>query len=236
MNKLRILTGLILTIIISFSVNAQDLENIINKHLDAINAEKRSELSTLTLKGSLTQQGMQMELEMYEKAPDKMKVISRFSEMEIVQVVNGDKGYIINPMMGSSEPIPLNENQISSTRKNSMLKTGILNDYREGKLELMGEEMLEGSPAYKIRASDENGERFIFIDKDSYYITGMQMTMVQMNNEITLEMRMSDFNTTDGITIPRTIKTFTNGQLAGTATYDNIEFNIALDDSIFEIK
>lgn len=215
---------------------AQSLEQVIQKHLKAINADKLSGFKTLVLKGHMNMQGMQLDIQMYEKAPDKIKSVSNINGMEMVQVVNGDRGYMINPMMGSNEAVPLTPEQIASVKSSSMLNTNILEEYKAGNMIMEGEETVAGNPAYKIKISAPEGTRYIFIDKKSHYMTQMRMSVNQMGNETMVEIRMSDFTDTDGVIMARTIDTFMNGQPAGTAVYERIEFNSEIDDSVFEIK
>jgi len=99
-----------------------------------------------------------------------------------------------------------------------------------------GEEDVAGKPAYKIKITAPEGTRYIFIDKETYYLIQMRMTVSQMGSEATVELRMRNFSDTDGIIMARTIDTFLNGQPAGTAVYETIEFNREIDDSEFEIK
>ena len=222
--------------IIIASANAQNLDNIIQRHLKAVNAEKRSQFKSLVIKGSINMQGMELGMEMYEKAPDKLKSVSTFNGAEIIQVINGDRGYMVNPLMGSPDPVPLNKNQIASVKINSMLNTNIEKYYTEKKMELEGEESVSGRPAFKIKIEAPEGTRYIFVDKETYYITQTRLMVNQMGNDITIDLRMSDFDSFDGIIVATTINTFMKGQPAGTAKYNTIEFNKDIDDSVFEIK
>ena len=228
------------TVLISFiaigTLSAQTLDKVIEEHLKAINAEKLSQLKSLYIKGRISMQGMQLDMEMYEKAPDKLKSVSNFSGMDMVQVINGDRGYMINPMMGSNEPVPLTAEQITSIRNSSMLSSSVEEAYRQGNMVMEGEEDVAGKPAYKIKITAPEGTRYIFIDKETYYLIQMRMTVSQMGSEATVELRMRNFSDTDGIIMARTIDTFLNGQPAGTAVYETIEFNREIDDSEFEIK
>ncbi|MDZ7738711.1 MAG: hypothetical protein U5K32_06525 [Bacteroidales bacterium] len=231
--KLLVIIGLLFAVTAS---QAQDLEKIIERHIDAINAEKLTEFKSLTVKGSLMQQGMQLNLLMYEKSPDKIKIVTSLSDMEIVQVVNGDRGYTINPMTGSASPVPMTPAQISSMKDNSMLQSSLLNQYRAGEAEIIGEEEVNGKAAYKIKVPMAEADRYIFIDKESFYITRVRMTVEQMGMEMTVDMQMEDFEESSGVILARTINTYINGQPGGRVTYESIDFNTEIDDSEFIIK
>ncbi len=227
---------ILLSLIAIGTLGAQNLDKVIEKHLQAINAEKLSQFKTLIIKGHINMPGMQLDMEMYEKAPDKIKSVSNFSGMDMVQVINGDRGYMINPMMGSNEAVRLSADQIATIKNSSILNASVENAYRAGNMEMEGEEAVGGRPAFKIKISAPEGTRYIFIDKESYYLTQMRINVNQMGADITVEMRMRDFVDTDGVIMARTIDTFMNGQPAVTAVYESIEFNREIDDSEFEIK
>ncbi|HCC70094.1 MAG TPA: hypothetical protein DEQ09_02945 [Bacteroidales bacterium] len=226
----------IICLVTTAIIYSQSLDNIIYKHQEAVNAKKRSTFNSLIIKGHINMQGMKLSLEIYEKAPDKFKTVSSYNGMEMVQVVNGDHGYMINPLMGSGEAVPLTPEQVSSVKIGSLLTNNILDYYSDGKMELKGEELVSGSPAYKIRISAPDGDRYIFIDKESYHITQLRLTVNQGGNDTTVEMRMSNYDQVDGVTIAMVTDTFMNGQPAGSAVYESIEFNREIDDSVFKIK
>lgn len=227
---------ILISVIATGTIYAQNLDNVIEKHLEAINAEKLSQLKSLYIKGHISMSGMQLDMEMYEKAPDKIKSVSNFNGMDMVQVINGDRGYMINPMMGSSEPVTLTADQIASVRTTSMLHSSVEDAYRQGNMVMEGEETIGGRPAFKIKITAPEGTRYVFIDKESYYLVQMRMNVIQMGSENSIELRMKDFTDTDGIIMARTIDTYMNGSPVGTAVYDTIEFNRDIDDSEFEIK
>lgn len=234
MKKILLLTAALISVA---GITAQDLDTIIRKHLEAINASRMAGFSTLAIKGTLSQQGMQLTMEMYEKAPDKLKAVSTFNGMEIVQVINGDRGYMINPMMGSAEPVALTAEQVSSIRNNSMLRSSLDADYREGRVEMEGQQDIDGRPSYKIRAIAEDGtERYLYIDKETFYINQISMEVSQMGMEMMVDMKMDDYRSVEGVPMAHTINTYTNGQPGGSIIYTSIEVNKELDDSIFEIK
>ncbi len=230
--SLFVLSALLLTIY----AGGQDLDNIVKKHLKAINAAKLSEFKSLMVKGSLSQQGMILDMLMYEKAPDKLKAVTTFNGMDIVQIVNGDKGIMINPMMGSTEPVNIPPDQIESIKSSSMLGSSIEKEYKAGNLETDGEGEVDGSPAYKIKVKSPVGDRTVYIDKKTYYITQISMSVSQMGTDYDVDMKMSNFETIDGVPLAKTIDTYMNGMAAGSLTYDSIQFNVSIDDSEFDIK
>jgi len=215
---------------------AQDLSSIVEKYEKSVGADKLIKFKTIKVTGTMTQMEMTMPILMLEKNPDKVKVVSTYNNSDIVQVINGDRGYMVNPMMGSSEPMELPAEQIDQIKGNRMLRTSLRGQMEKGKLELVGDETVNGRSAFKIKSSTDAGDVFILVDKETYYIMATMMTVNQMGMEMSVEMRMSDFKELKGVVMPMKIETFVGGQFSGVIEYKSIEFDVPIDDSEFEIK
>ena len=227
---------LVVSIIMAASLVAQDINTIIKKHEDAINAKKLNSFKTMKIIGTFSQMGMAMDMTLIEKAPDKVKTVVTFNGMEIVTVVNGDKGYMINPMMGSAEPTPMAAADISQSLENKMLGSSIRKQMEIGKLELVGEEDYNGTKCYKLKSETVAGNAFLYIDAKSFLNIAVKLTTVQMGQEMGIEMRMSDFRESEGVLMAMTTETYMNGEMTGTLVYKSIEFDLTIDDSVFEVK
>ena len=79
-----------------------------------------SNVTTIKITGKMSAMGMEMPMEMLMKNPDKIKVIYSFNGQEMVSVFDGEKGYMINPMMGSSDPVELTGDQLKQVQNNNV--------------------------------------------------------------------------------------------------------------------
>src|SRR5450759_5216159 len=100
---LFLMTGLIAVTVI----NAQSLDEIVKKYSTAIKSDQLANVKTIKITGKMSGMGMEMPMVMYMKNPNKIKVVYSFNGQEMVSVFDGEKGYMINPMTGSSNPIEL---------------------------------------------------------------------------------------------------------------------------------
>ena len=223
-------------ILLGFSLSGQDLATIVKKNFDATGGKKRASAKSIVMEGNLSQMGMSMTVKIYEKKPDKMKLETTFNGMNIVQMVNGDRGMMINPMAGSSDPVALTGEQIEQIRANSVLNNNMNDQLAAGKLELMGTSTFAGEPAFEIKTSTEMGDAFIYISTKSFLTLGTKMTTSQMGQNLNVELRMKDYKDFNGVKIAMTTDTYINGNLSGTMTYTNIKFDEPIPDSVFEIK
>ncbi len=230
-------TIILLLLIASAFLEAQSLEEIIMKYSSAIKADRLSSVSTVRITGKTSAMGMEMPLTMIMKNPNKVKVVNVFNGREIVSVFDGEKGYSINPMTGSSKPVELKEDQLKQVQNNNIFSNELMRYYKNGKLTLAGEENVNGKTAYKLKAEIEGGKPvFLYLDKNSYLLLKTSTLVTQMGASVKIESYMYDYSETDGVIIPMKTLAKVNGMDAAMITFDKVETDILVDDSVFSIK
>jgi outer membrane lipoprotein-sorting protein len=223
-----LLTGLIVASVI----NAQSLEDIVKKYTVANKLDQITSHQTLKVTASMSVMGMELPMEIWMKNPDKLKSVASINGQDMIQVVNGDKGYSINPMTGSSDPTPMTPEQVAQNARSNVFQNYMDKLMKDGKLKLAGEENVNEKPAYKLTADLDGGNTAdIFIDKGSYFIVKQSITASGM----TVDSFSSDYTETNGIMMP--MKTTTNAQgMEIVINFTKVEVDIPMDDSIFAIK
>jgi len=217
--------------------SAQTLDEIINKNYSALGAEKLEKAKTIYMEGRASQMGMEMPMVMQMKQPDKVKVVTTFNGMDIILAYDGVKGYMVNPMTGASDPVELPQEQLGDVQRYNMFHNQLLDQFRAGKLKLLGEEDVNGQPAYKIEATGEEGKpSYIFIDKASSMIVKAVATVNQMGQDYEVETYTKEYMDVNGIKFPKVTTSFVNGMEAGGMTFDKVEIDREMDDSIFTLK
>ncbi len=229
---LLIFTGLIAVAVI----NAQSLEDIVNNYSAAIKQDKLSAVSSIKITGKMSAMGMEMPMTMYMKNPNKIKVIYSFNGAEMISVFDGEKGYMINPMMGSSEPVELTGEQLKQVKENNAFSNVLISYFKNGQLTLEGQEDVNGKASFKLKASVTDKPVFLYIDKATYMLTKTSTTVDQMGTSMNVDSYMTDFVETNGVIMPKKTTAFANGMEAGVITFDNIEVNIPMEDSLFKLK
>ncbi len=228
-----VMAGLLAAVVI----NAQTIEEIIKKYSDANGLDKLKNVSTIKITGKMSSMGMEMPLEVYMKNPDKIKMVYSFSGQNMITVFDGEKGYMVNPMTGSSQPVALTPEQTRQIQENNTFRNQLLDYLDKGKLTLEGEESVAGKPAFKLRAIVEGaGPVYMFIDKGSYLLVKSSATVEQMGTKMNVETFMTDYSSHDGIFMPKKTTTTANGMEAAVITYDKIELNLPIEDSVFAVK
>ena len=227
-----VVTGLIIMSVIS----AQSLDEIVKKYTEANKLDKVANMKTIKITASMSLMGMDMPMVMWMKNPNKIKSVTTFNGQEMIQVFDGEKGYVVSPMTGSTEPVEMTEDQVKQTLRNSMFQNYMANYFKNGQLALAGEDKVNDKPAYKIKATAEGGTVIdMYIDKSSYLLVKTSTTTSQGGMTITMDSYLSDYTETSGLLIP--MKTTSSAQgMDIIINFTKVEVDVPMDDSLFKIK
>lgn len=217
-------------------INAQSLEEIVKKYSAANKLDKISSLSSIKLTAKMSMMGMEMPMEMWMKNPNKIKTVTNISGQEIVSAFDGEKGYSVNPMGGSSDPVVMTPEQVKQILKSNIFQNPMNNYLKAGQLSLEGEEKVNEKPAFKVKINLEGGDiAYMFIDKESFLVTKQSATVNQGGQTITVDSYPSDYTETNGVLLP--MKTTSSmGGMEVVTTFSKVEVNIPMEDSIFTGK
>jgi hypothetical protein len=230
------LASLIAGLLILTCLNAQSLEEIVKKFTVANKYDKLSSVSTIKITAKMSMMGMEIPMEMYMKNPDKIKSVTNVQGQEIITAFDGTKGYMVNPMSGSSAPVEMSADEIKQAQNNNMFKNTLAQYLKDGKLTLEGEENVNNKPAYKLKANLDNGNStLMFIDKSTYLLTKTTATVSQGGMPMTIDAYPTDYKEVSGVLVP--MKTTSSTQMGDfVMTFDKVEVNVPMEDSIFRLK
>jgi hypothetical protein len=221
------------------SMYAQKLEEVLAKHYEARGGlAKLQALKSIRFSGKIEIGGGARTLNIEQTVVIPNKVFIRIEMgpgVAMIQAYNGKDGYVINPMSGSNDPQLADE----PTRKSLEDDANILGDlinYKEKNitLEFLGQEDVEGSPTFKIKATNQKKGSITtyFLDKDSYLeVKSVRKTKVQ-DKEQEMESYPSDYKTIDGYTVPMIMKQSTIGMVV---KFNKFEFNPTIADNTFDM-
>lgn len=217
-------------------INAQSLEDIINKYSVANKLDKISEFKTIKITAKTSMMGMDMPMEIWMKNPNKIKTVTSFNGQDIVQAFDGEKGYMVNPMAGSSNAVEMTAEQIKEIARNNIFQNYMVNYLKNGQLTLEGEDNVNGKPAFKVKADlDATNKAYMYIDKSSFLLLKTVADINQEGMAITVESYPTDYTETSGVLLPMKTTTTASGMEIVT-TFTKVEIDIPIDDSVFKIK
>jgi len=223
-----LLSGLLVVTLL----NAQSLEEIVKKYTIANKLDKISGLSTIKITANMSMMGMNLPMEMWMKNPNKIKTVTNMNGQDMISVFDGEKGYTINPMTGSSEPVEMSPDQVNQTMNNNMFQNAMANYLKTGKLSLAGEDQVNDKPAFILKADLGGGNSVsMYIDKSSYLIVKNSISA----NGMVIDTYQTDYKEVNGIFMSMKTTMSMSGMEIVT-TFDKVEVNIPMDDSIFKVK
>jgi hypothetical protein len=227
-----IMAGLIIMSVIS----AQSLDEIVKKYTEANKLDHVASLKTIKITGNMSMMGMEMPMVMFMKNPNKIKLVTTFNGQDMIQAFDGEKGYVVSPMTGSTDPVEMTPEQVNQTLRSCMFQNFMNSYLKNGQLALAGEENVNDKPAYKIKATIEGGAVIdMFIDKSSYFLVKTSTTTSMNGMTVTMDSYLSDYTDTSGVMIP--MKTSNSAQgMDILINFTKVEVDVPMQDSIFKIK
>ena len=222
-------------------LSAGELEDILENHYKVRGgAEALDAIKTIKYEGKIKfnagGQDIEMPMTMEMKDRKKIRMHMQFQGMDVYQVHDGERGWMLNPLMGATEPQDMKEDEA----KQLMEQADFLGDLFGWKdkgytLELQGEEEVEGSPAYKIKVTTPDGdERFHFLDKDYYVLVKTVAKINQGGTEVEGHLFFSDYKEIGDVVLSHAMEMKSpEGQKIAEIRFDTIELNPEISDDIF---
>jgi outer membrane lipoprotein-sorting protein len=228
---------LLSAILMASVCNAQTLDEIINKYYAANGVEKLEKANTVYVEAKASQMGMEIPMVISVKKPNKVKMVMSVQGMDMITVFDGEKGYMVNPMTGSTDPVEIPAEQLSGIQAYNMLRDNIMEAFKDNRIKLEGEEDVNGKPAYKLSVTDNEGNvTTTYIDKDTYLVVKTVQKVNQMGQEMEVESYIKDYMDINGVKFPKTITQMVSGTEMGGITFENVEIDKQIDDAVFTIK
>jgi hypothetical protein len=186
-------------------IQAQTLDEIINKHVEALGgADKLKTVNTIYSEAAIAVQGMEIPSKRHLVVGKSIRSESIIMGSSMVQAFNGDKGWKIMPAMmgGTGEPEDMNAEEAKSMN-NQLDPFGGLYNYQEkgSKVELVGTEKVDKKEMFHLKVTSAQGQvAHLYLDTKTYLI----YKMTAETNGQAIEMIMSDYKAVDGVQFAHT--------------------------------
>jgi outer membrane lipoprotein-sorting protein len=222
---------------ISFAA-AQDIDEIISKNILAHGKkEVLDNIKTSKTEMVMTIMGQTLPMTIYTKKPDKARTETKVMGNEMMVVFNGDKGW----MKQMGEVSEIQDKTLSSIRSQFGMQSNftgsMLNNLRAAgaKVELQGTTQIHDRDYYKIKiTTKENLEMLIYIDKITFLEYKLVTKLEQMGSKDVVEILFQEFKDFNGVLTPNIMLMTKGEEPLGSLTIKNYEFNMPLDDKLFE--
>lgn len=214
-------------------VQAQSLEDVLNKHFKAVGQEKLLDVETYSVKATVKQMGMEIPMDMKMKRPNKFRMEMEMQGQKMIQAYDGEKGWLLAPWV-SAEPQDLSGPQLDQAMEQANIDGELYNYAEKGfTAMLLGKVNVDGSPMFNIQLTDEDGSsKNYYIDAESYLVRKVKAKVQSQGQEVEVEQNMNDYINIDGIMMATTIET-KSPMGPASIIFDDIKFGEKFDDSLF---
>lgn len=216
------------------SASAQSADEVIEKHLAALGGrDLLSKVNTLYMESSLDVMGNQAPATSYHVNGKAFKTEVEFNGSTIISCVTDKGGWSVNPMMGSSTPEPMPEDQYKRSKLQLYIASPLMNYKDNGyTVELLPK---EGELLKLKLTSPDSISATYFIDPSTYYVQKAVSTADMQGQQVEVTTTFTDYKKTDqGFVMPYHFETDL-GQFTLAYTINKVEVNKPIDPAIFEM-
>ncbi len=223
----------------TFAVQAeQTLDEILAEYVAAKGGmEVIQSTKTMTAKGKMTSGPMEFPFAFTYKEPNKIYTTFEVQGMKGIQAYDGEKGWQVMPFMGKTDPVLMSEDELKQVKDQSDIEGPLINAEAKGiVLELIGPTEIEGTYVVEIKATKKNGDVIhLFLDQEYKLEVMTRAKMSMMGQEIEAESYFSDYKEVGeaGVPVAHSIEVKINGSAMQSMNFDTVEFNVAVDDTLF---
>jgi len=233
----KLIIPILLSLIFFTQSFSQTVDEILAEHFAVIGQEKLLETETFSTKGKIMQGQFEIPFTSYHKRPMSFKSEATFQGMEIITAYDGESGWSINPFAGNTDPQPMTEEQADRMELQADFD-GVFYNYKEkgNEIEFTGTEELDDIEVYVLKLTRPNGDVITsYIDSEEYVLLKTKSMMKVQGVETETETIFSNYKYVDEMLSPYSIETQVNGETVMQMVFEEITFNVDIDDSIFDM-
>ena len=234
MKSMKIILLALLTAFMG-QINAQDLEEVLESHFEAINQDAVVNIKSIHMVGKSGRMGQSFNFQIWQVRPSKSRMEVDIQGQKMIQIYDGEKGYMVAPWTGSIEAQEVGETEVEQMAEQADMDGELWNWEEKGsQLTLEGIEDFEGTEVIVLQLINKNGnEKTIYLDADSFLMVKMTAKIQMQGSEILSETFFSNYKELDDMVMPFFIETKMNGQVANTITVESMEFDKEIDHKMF---
>ncbi len=236
---LKKLAALAVVALIAAPAQAQDLEEVLNNYYEAIGGlEAWQSVQSMKMTGKMMMGGMGIEapFTVMAKRPNKARIEFVFQGITGIQAYDGETAWQVMPFTGSTDPEEVPDDQAEDLWETADVDGPLVGWQESGHtVELLGMEETEGTQAYKLKLTLNNGNvQYYYLDAEYFIPIRMEGVREVQGRTVEFETIVSDYKDVGGLMIAHSIEARPKGAPAGqTVTIDLVELNVELADSLF---
>jgi hypothetical protein len=233
-------TAALVAVVASSAANAQTVEEIIAKNLEARGGrDKILATQQVRVTGKMTMGPTEAPFVMEWRNPNRVRLEFTVGGQTGVQAYDGTTGWMHMPFMGKAEPEEMAPEMVADMQQQADF-AGPLVDYaaKGHQVALVGKREVEGTEVYDLQITLENGDVVHeLIDAESFLTIKQESRRKQGDQEIDLETSLGNYREVGGLLLPHSLETKMKGAPAGapgqSITIESYDFAATIDEARF---
>lgn len=219
---------------------AQNVEDIVAKHIAAIGGEKWASVEAVKSEAKIAADGapgMSIMMNMVAIRDKSLRMDVSVMGMTQTTVVNGNGGWSTNPFANQMDPEPLTADQVKAMKDMTDVDGTLIGYKAKGyTVEYVGTEDVDGTEAIKIKVNKgEKRTEYSYFDPATYYeIKNVRVEEVD-GKETESATIYSNFKNQDGLVFPFTIQQSDPNMGGSTVTVTAVTINPLVDQKTFDM-
>jgi hypothetical protein len=217
---------------------SQTTEEVIEKYITAMGGlDAFNKVNTAKMTGTLTTSGLTMLMTTQIVQGKAMRTDVNASGKNIINVYNNGKGWKVNPLAGIPAPTEVTGTELEGLKAQTSLVNHLMDYKNRGhKVELLGQEDVEGVQTFKIKLTnkDDNKATFYFINATNYLLFKSISKKETQGQEYDVETFYTDMKDINGLQFCMSLLQKIRGQIYMSIKWNKIELDVPVDEKIFE--
>jgi len=216
------------------------VDQLVAKNVEAKGgAEAVHALQSVKMTGKLLVNQGQIEVAYAEtrKRPNAMRSEFTLQGMTAVNAFDGNEGWKISPFQGRKDPEKMSADDVKALVEDSEIDGPLVDWQQKGsKVEYLGTEDVDGTPAYKLKVTRKNGDvTFVYLDPDHFLEIRTLTQREEHGARVEVETDLSDYEKVNGVFIPFSVEAGRKGDPDKQKTIiEKVDGNVSIDDAIFK--
>lgn len=233
---------LLLVAFFTFSIaSAQTVEEVLEMHYEAIGGKDNFDaIKSWHLVGksklSVNEPG---DFQFIYVRPSQIKIRTIIDTFKVVQAVNVDKGWQVNPSSGIVDPVPLQEREVQQILGQKALVLGPFYNYKEKGATLTYEGVVtRDSVDYKmlkLQTKNNGPKSTIYLNDSTNLIHVIETETVNGGMKMNIVNVISNYHEVDGFMFPFSFVSNINGKQYTQLELDNILLNREYGNEVFNM-
>jgi outer membrane lipoprotein-sorting protein len=219
-------------------LGAETLDEVLARHFEALGGKDK--IAAVTSAKMVAKQvfgPQEVPATIYWVRPNQVRMEFVMQGMTGIQAYDGTTAWMVMPFLGKNDPEEMTGDDLKDIVEQADLIEGPLFNWKEKghTVELLGEEDVEGTPAWKLKVTRKSGDvSTLWLDKEAYLQIKAEGKRKRGDQEIEIESSMGDYKEVGGLLFPHAIESKPKGAPQGAAiTVQSIELNPTVDPAIF---